>query len=395
MGDLKKIQDWALYLFAFSLSFEYWDAFGFKNFSIGAITGYIYFFSMILNFQYRNIPFNIGNYLIPTLGFFTILTVMSFINFSDVNGIPWFNISILQCIILFIVLIIHLSNRIAAISRNVLFSYLMGCLLLIVLYSFGFGVSYSVDHRLTVFDSGPNGLGFIGATGLIILLSTVFENKSKTGWRRYLLFLFLPFILKLIAETGSRGAFIILSLGVIIFFLFIKVKFKYKLLYPVLVSIFTFAIFQIIVFSDVLQNRLLLTIISGDTSQRTDIWSSAFPAFLNNPIFGVGETGYYNIARRFLVNYQGPHNVFIEVLVYSGIIGFGFFSVIIYRTFVKSLYVLRLYNYVLPITLFCMVIILFLNGQGLFIKLVWLIFAICISLSKSYSYEKHIDSNRS
>lgn len=390
MSALKRFQNFTLYLFAFSLSFEYWDAFGFENFSIGAITGYLYTLSIILYPKFRiNVRQSI-KYILPLLLFFFILTFSSAINYSIGSDVSWFNMSIFQCIVLFILISIQLTDRDPIVGSKLLLYYVLGSILLTLLYSVGLGVDYSVDMRVSVFGSFANGLGFNLAITFIIILSFVFENKSSHGKIRYLLLLILPLMLKVIAETGSRGAFVTLAIGVIIFILFIKMRRKYKSIFVVFGIISAYGMFIYMLQTDVFKTRLQLALETGDTSNRTEIWEMVLPLFMNNPVFGIGETGYQNYAPRLLNNYLSPHNVFIELLLYTGVVGLISYSMLLYQIFRKSLLLYRSYTYILPGILLSMSLILFLNGQGLFVKLVWLIFAYILGTKQTDNIQPEI-----
>ena len=387
MISIRKVQDWALYLFTFSLCFEYWDIFGFKNLSLGAITGYLYAFLFVLNpvFRFKHNEFK--RFLIPALVFFIILTIMSIINYNIKSETHWFNASVFQCLLLFILVLAHLSKRTPQIAINVLLSFMFGSILLTILYSFGLGIDFTHDKRIIVFGSGLNGLGFLIAVGILLLLSTIFENQLNFGRQRYLLFLLIPLMLKLIAETGSRGAVISLSVGWLLFVFLLKMKKTFKLLFIIVALASTFYAGQYMLKSDVFRSRIIRTIEIGDTSQRIEIWSSIFPIFIENPIFGVGETGYHDNIPKIFGKNVSPHNVFLEVLIYTGILGFTFFVFLLYKIYFKSHYLFRTYNFSLPLILFVMILTLFMNGQGLFIKIVWLFFAVIISMGITYNIE--------
>lgn len=81
-------------------------------------------------------------------------------------------------------------------------------------------------------------------------------------------------------------------------------------------------------------------------SSRLDLWSAGFKALLSNPVFGAGKGDLYNhivdaIGQRsyftddYLTNVfiADMHNGYIGILVVSGLVGFGLFSVFMYRFF--------------------------------------------------------------
>ena len=146
----------------------------------------LYLFSIIANKKIRYNKKEVLNYSIIIVLFFILLTIMSLINYESASKISWFNISIFQCIILFILITIHLSNREPQVAKNALISYSAGTILLVILANFDIGMNYSKDMRLTLFGNPPNFLGFMIAVGIIILLSFVFENKSNYNKTRFL-----------------------------------------------------------------------------------------------------------------------------------------------------------------------------------------------------------------
>ncbi|GAA4440137.1 hypothetical protein GCM10023188_37030 [Pontibacter saemangeumensis] len=73
---------------------------------------------------------------------------------------------------------------------------------------------------------------------------------------------------------------------------------------------------------------------SGSSSaSRIGIWEYALNHFYDSPLFGssleVPETGHY------------PHNIYIEVLMTTGIVGFIPFMFIIVKTMLQSLYIFK------------------------------------------------------
>ena len=80
----------------------------------------------------------------------------------------------------------------------------------------------------------------------------------------------------------------------------------------------------------ILIERLTTTVEEGNTSDRDKITESLIPYVFESPIWGYGQTGYVNVANTALnriaiiggVTYGfSPHNVVMELLMYTGIIG--------------------------------------------------------------------------
>jgi O-antigen ligase len=91
---------------------------------------------------------------------------------------------------------------------------------------------------------------------------------------------------------------------------------------------------------------------------------------VNNYTFGVGVTGYDK-----LIGEQSPHNVLIEVLCYSGIIGLSIFIFFLYKIGQSSYRILKSESNILPLVFFVNSLGLVLTGQIFAQKIIWLIFA--------------------
>ncbi|MFW5886689.1 MAG: O-antigen ligase family protein, partial [Bacteroidota bacterium] len=73
---------------------------------------------------------------------------------------------------------------------------------------------------------------------------------------------------------------------------------------------------------------------SGSSSAaRLDIWHSSFQQFLNNPLFGNSlESEKYGMY---------PHNIFLEVLISTGIIGSIPFLILVYNGFKGTFFIIK------------------------------------------------------
>ncbi len=65
----------------------------------------------------------------------------------------------------------------------------------------------------------------------------------------------------------------------------------------------------------------------GDASGRQQLWSMAYEEFKHHPFFGgrVEVSGIY------------PHNVFLELLMATGIFGFLLFLIILFKSFIRGI----------------------------------------------------------
>ena len=170
------------------------------------------------------------------------------------------------------------------------------------------------------------------ATLLIVLSGFFLKRKAYTINLILIGFIFLGLINIFIA--GSRGPLVqLVSFYLIYFFInFRNIKFSYFLL----LLPFLYYLYDYIVKYEFLFTALFDSVFNsgfGNNASdniRSELISSAWNQFLNNPFFGDSlETNY-------LGTY--PHNIFIESLMSIGLIG-GVFIIIIYYQGLKSCFI--------------------------------------------------------
>src|SRR5690606_36113958 len=96
------------------------------------------------------------------------------------------------------------------------------------------------------------------------------------------------------------------------------------------------SIFDLAMRSNVLGTRLSRTIQEGNLAGREEIWYSILPLLKENWIFGVGRTGYIEYITELFGRIKSPHNVIIEVLAYSGVIGLLLFLGVLKKSFTSA-----------------------------------------------------------
>jgi len=133
--------------------------------------------------------------------------------------------------------------------------------------------------------------------------------------------------------------------------------------------------------------RLLLTAEEGNTAGRTDIWKALLPYIWQHPLFGVGQTGYVAISQEALGHVYSdgrggfsPHNVLLEVTLYTGFVG-----LMIMLSFWYKIFKIDIKSYLIQKNstgLISLIPILgcILSGQILTTKIAWLLYAYMLSL---------------
>jgi O-antigen ligase len=240
-------------------------------------------------------------------------------------------------------------------------------------------VGKNIAIRSTIFGGNANDIGLRLSMAVFILMSLLFENKLKFGKFRYLLLIFFPFLLKFMFNTGSRVAFISFFLGVsIMFVVYIKSMGFTKKVNLLILGSFLMLLATVILFeNDTIIRRLYIAFFKGDISGHDQIWSNVISIISKNLFIGVGETG---LAQR--MGGVSPHNVFLEVLACTGIVGFLIFFIFFCRILIGAYEKFKYQNELLPFVLFIPVIGAVLSGQIFEQKIYWVVFAFIISSSE-------------
>ena len=128
-----------------------------------------------------------------------------------------------------------------------------------------------------------------------------------------------------------------------------------------------------------LGERLLDTAEKGDISSREVIWENVFYIFLPNLFWGIGLPRYqYEVTAAFGY-FTSPHNVFIEVIVYTGILGLTIFVVFLFRVIKCAVVKYFKKIEILPIILLIPLVGMLFSGQIFGVKIAWVLFAYFIS----------------
>ena len=188
-----------------------------------------------------------------------------------------------------------------------------------------------------------------------LILGLIYFKKNKN-------FFTINSIIQLIMIiiSGSRSVYIGLFTSLIAYFLYYSLVIKGKNKKKISIVIFSVSIIALIfliiitllrfkwVFNkmDQINFEEFLDILS---SYRYFMWKEAFIIFINKPLLGVGVGNIYQATHRFFgpesiftkLNMEDPHNIFISLLAYTGILGFISFFTIIINKKKKIIYVIK------------------------------------------------------
>jgi O-antigen ligase len=376
------IQNQSLLFLFLLLNFERWDplnlGFDYLIFKLTFTLLIICFsFSFFKYFRF-DVDSRISKYIIT---YFIILTIISYINSDEFNDNYFDSLFFINLTVFLLTLNFVYFNKTIIYKCFILYS--IGAFILSILYIFKIGTEADASGRISIFGENQNSIGVNLCFASLMIFSLVFENKLNLNKYRYLLLLQLPTIFIFIAATGSRLATGSLLISIISYFLLWNSKNLVKKVTLLFLGFFIlFILYSIFGSNSIVSDRISESITSGDLGNRDLILFMIIPLMLNNLFFGVGITGYNKQIFQIFDTYTSPHNGIIEVICYTGIIGFIFFMIFLSKSFLIAIKKKQTENELLPLIFFFPIVGILLTAQIFQTKIVWLIFAYIISKQK-------------
>jgi O-antigen ligase len=241
--------------------------------------------------------------------------------------------------------------------------------------------------RVTALGFHPNNLARILMLGLLVLIGLTFGRSKSLLKPIFITFPFIGLVGAALIQTGSRGALIALTVGLMTLILRGGTVFT-KVLNTFLILIVVGFIFAIALQSDVMRARFEETIEEGDLARRDLIYPTAWQMFQEKPLVGWGPiTSTYELGAR--LNHpeeetKNPHNLILFGLVSTGLLGSVplFFGIAF--AFVSAWKTRHGPHGILPLAMLVAVLVANMSGLWLFNKLHWLIMAYAMA-SLSYA----------
>lgn len=282
---------------------------------IGMLEYYLFFVELLFTYKYaKRMPKGV-------LLFLMIVVYMLFCAGNEYGK--------LMCISAGLMYLIVFSNCIRKeVARVICLSYPIS-LVISSVYAFCLGEhpsvkAYLVDSSLIAYGSlvhrfngllrDPNYFACYCLIAIYMLISFYINNKKKRVVAIVLLALTVYFGL----ITYSRMYYITLLFFLIIGLFVLLISREYKRLSIVLGITILFGLF-LLAFGDSIIDNILIRF-SGDdiSSGRLNLWSSYLNSIVETPIYFLFGHGFSSS----LVNGQGSHNLFLEILYYLGMSGF-------------------------------------------------------------------------
>lgn len=256
---------------------------------------------------------------------------------------PYKNLAVRSFLVILLLYITYLFLRTENFSFNDLYSLIDYWILGSTLLSFGSITVflYKGTYAETTF-LGKNGLGTLLATTLPLVQLRIFNSRDKLWHILSLIIIACGLVLCM-----SQGAWIGLIIGEILLFILGDKKIRKNIFFTFLLCFSILIIFTIrsIIVKDNLFSYFLtrLDMDSPSKSERIYIWRSSLKMFLDHPITGIG-LGTFSLA---YPSYKIPesqtkttpfsHNLPLNLLAETGILGFISFTLLTFYFFIKGL----------------------------------------------------------
>ena len=377
---LKRIHNFSLYLYIFSICFESWDPFNLNiDYLITKFTIVFYIAISTLRFKIFKDFKKFNKFTIPLILIFSIQFISGY--FNQNNEAHYFSLITFLNFIVFFTMLAHTKNDKNLLSRAINY-YLASIFFILVLIFFNLETDYNFDGRLTIFGVNQNWLALNFSISIIFLAHKLLQLKGKFNTIKVIYFLMIISLFFQLSYTGSRSGFIGMILGLCL--LLFRFKFKY-LIQSILknIKIFTFIAIIISIFlnSEVFSSRFSSFISTGDLSGRDLTWTLLLENIDAIPLFGIGYSGYFIFSKSLFGYYSSAHNFFIETLFIGGFPSLILLIIFVIRIFLKAIMNKSLYRDYLSIAIISTVLVDFFSGQPFGNKIIFFVFAFVINFN--------------
>ena len=397
-----KFQDYFLYAYFFLINYEAFDPLGSGgSFSISKLMGILYLISIFTSPRiFTKLHIHTLKYVWPKVILIFWITLVSLINFNETST-RFYELAVILNLFIFLSIINHSLRRHDLLDKC-LFFFVIGSISVSVLFFLNIGVSEDASGRAQFFNSELNELSIKLAASLLIIISYFLNDNLKLGKIRYILLIFIPFLLLAISRSGSRTAFLLLVMVILFLVLLWAIHSRYKIFAYFASLSFSFIVVAGLFFtintlqeSSVLLERLALTGTEVDSSEgaRFFLWAGFVSIIFNyneNLFFGNGLSGFDKLCYDFFGFVESPHNVFLEVIIYTGIFGLILYFLFVSKIFFTAVYLYKHNKDFLAVTLIPVALTFIFALQGMSEKICWLIFAYIISKSIVYNNNKSL-----
>jgi O-antigen ligase len=277
------------------------------------------------------------------------------------------------------------------VAERALLTFGFACTLLALLQVTGVaGRPVEVDAavvRITALGFHPNNLARILMLGLLALIGLTFGRSSSFLKPIFITFPFIALVGAALIQTGSRGALIALTVGLMTLVLRRGTPLM-KILNALGMLMVIGFIFAVALQSEVMRARFEETIEEGDLARRELIYPTAWQMFQEKPLIGWGPiASTYELGGRLShpeEETKNPHNLILFGLVSTGLLGSLPLFIGIALAAVSAWKSRHGPHGILPLAMLAAVMVANMSGLWLFNKLHWLVMAYALA-SVSYA----------
>ncbi len=239
-----------------------------------------------------------------------------------------------------------------------------------------------------------NPFGLFMSIGAIMSLTLFFDKNNYTIFKydKIIYFISLLIFLFTLFHSQSRSAWVMFGIFSIAYlFLYIKNNgIDKKLLYTL--SSLLIIVVLLFLLDDNLSNRLTLLLQGNSAGRTTVIWPFTIDKIMEAPIFGYGINTYKILASGTpSVYHAGVHNLFLELLLYTGIVGFIIFLYIIGLTLKESFTKSKMLYFIIFLSF---IILMQFDGSLIVGKLHLNIFILMLFFIYSFRLDKSVLTHR-
>ena len=218
---------------------------------------------------------------------------------------------------------------------------------------------YSSIPRLGGFVGDPNGFALELLAGIAVTLFLV--TTSKSLFVRFILIFFICVSIVDILLSASRTGVFILLLFPVLYIIFLyygrkktinMIRFIKSLVMPIFLVLIIFIAYTHYAGSAIIAREQIMLSGSDESIEgRLDCFKSGMEMFLDHPLFGIGLGNFSMVHQNYYANdirysYLGPHNMYLQVLSESGLLGFISFLAIIIISIKNLFYSIKNVKYI-------------------------------------------------
>jgi O-antigen ligase len=243
-------------------------------------------------------------------------------------------------------------------------------------------VVWTGGERVSALGQNANSAAMILAAGMVALIGLAYGHRNRSRLRLILTGALGTLLGVAILETGSRGGLAAVVGGVLVFALAadsLRVRLRNATIGALAISLLILGTLHL----PMMKNRLADSMKTGNLAGRELLYPALWTMFLEKPVLGWGPvTNTHEVALR-IAERERPsraaHNIVLELLTATGVTGALPFLVGAWLCFRSAWRARREAHGVLPLALFCSVLISNMSGDWIASKLIWVVLAYALA----------------